>query len=106
MRSSPAGRGPKTTTPEFLPKAIELAIYMNTLSVNAKSEEPSFVVVHAKIARGAFTHWLIKNRVQSFQDLFNFGEIGYKYNKKLSTLAEPVFVAKEFGGLGLSVRLS
>ena len=76
------------------------------LSVSMKTKEPTFVVVHAKIARGACSHWLIKNRVQSFDDLKMFDEIGYKYNKKLSTPSEPVFVAKEFGGLGLSVRLS
>lgn len=76
------------------------------LSVSPKTKEPAFVVVHAKIARGAFTHWLIKNRVQSFADLSAFDDIGYKYSRKLSTPIEPVFIAKEFGGLGLSVRLS
>lgn len=76
------------------------------LTVNPKTGEPKFVVVHAKIARGACAHWLIKNRVTSFDDLCDFDGIGYKYNKSLSTPDEPVFVAKEFGGLGLSVRLS
>lgn len=76
------------------------------LTVSPKTKEPTFVVVHAKIARGAFVHWLIKERVQSFDDLPAFADINYKYNKKLSSENEPVFVAKEFGGLGLSVRLS
>lgn len=76
------------------------------LTVSPKTKEPTFVVVHAKIARGAFAHWLIKERVQSFEDLPNFSDINYKYSKKLSTESEPVFVAKEFGGLGLSVRLT
>lgn len=76
------------------------------LTISPKTKQPTFVVVHAKIARGAFAHWLIKERVQSFDDLPNFADINYKYNKKLSTPSEPVFVAKEFGGLGLSVRLT
>lgn len=76
------------------------------LTVNPKTSQPSFVVVHAKIARGAFVHWLIKERVQSFADLSEFADINYKYNKKLSTSSEPIFVCKEFGGLGLSVRLT
>ncbi len=76
------------------------------LSVSPKTGEPTFVTVHSKIARGAFAHWLIKNRVQDFKDLKDFDEIGYKYDKKQSSALEPVFVAKEFKGLGLSVRLS
>ena len=71
-----------------------------------KTKEPAFVAVHAKIARGAFAHWLIKERVEAFDVLPEFSDLNYKYNKKLSTKTEPVFVAKEFGGLGLSVRLS
>jgi len=84
----------------------ESVITPNFLSVNPKTKQPTFVVVHAKIARGACAHWLIKNRVTSFDELLDFNAIGYKYNKKLSAPGEPVFVAKEFGGLGLSVRLS
>lgn len=76
------------------------------LSVNPKTKQETFVVVHAKIARGACAHWLIKNRVKTLDGLKSFDAIGYKYNKKMSTPEEPVFVAKEFGGLGLSVRLS
>ena len=76
------------------------------LTVSHKTKEPAFVAVHAKIARGAFAHWLIKERVEAFDALPEFSDLNYKYNKKLSTKTEPVFVAKEFGGLGLSVRLS
>jgi cytoplasmic iron level regulating protein YaaA (DUF328/UPF0246 family) len=76
------------------------------LTVNAKTNEPTFVVVHAKIARGAFTRWLIQKRIESPEELKNFNELGYSYDKKLSTKLEPVFVCKEFGGLGLSVRLT
>jgi uncharacterized protein len=75
------------------------------LTRDAKTGEYTFVVVHAKIARGAFARWLITSRITTTEDLATFAEIGYRYSKKLSTPAEPVFVCKEFGGKGLSVRL-
>lgn len=91
----------------LLPHLCEVEIVTpKFLTISPKTKEPAFVVVHAKIARGAFAHWLIKERVQSLTDIPNFADINYKYSKKLSTTAEPVFVCKEFGGLGLSVRLS
>lgn len=74
------------------------------LTVNEKNGEPSFVVVHAKIARGAFAHWLIKSRVTKVEDLVQFEDLGYQYNVKLSKPNEPVFVCKEFGGKGLSIK--
>jgi cytoplasmic iron level regulating protein YaaA (DUF328/UPF0246 family) len=76
------------------------------LTVNAKTKEPTFVVVHAKIARGAFARWLIQNRIEKVQDIKKYNELGYVYNAELSSDLEPVFVCKEFGGLGLSVRLT
>jgi len=76
------------------------------LTINQKTKEPTFVVVHAKIARGAFAHWLIKNRINDPSRLQDFQALGYAYNKTLSSTSAPVFVCKEFGGLGLSLRLS
>jgi uncharacterized protein len=73
---------------------------------DATSGEPKFVTVHAKVARGAFAHWLIKNRVESIHELRNFNELNYHYDPSLSTADEPVFVCEEFGGLGLSVRIT
>jgi uncharacterized protein len=73
---------------------------------DATSGEPKFVTVHAKVARGAFAHWLIKNRVESIDELRNFDELNYYYDPLLSTVDEPVFVCDEFGGLGLSVRIT
>ncbi|HEX8763003.1 MAG TPA: YaaA family protein, partial [Candidatus Saccharimonadales bacterium] len=66
------------------------------LTIDPKTKEPTFVVVHAKIARGALAHWLIKNRIDNPADLPGFNEIGYEFNPVLSTPGEPVFVAKEF----------
>lgn len=75
------------------------------LTVSPKTGEPTFVTVHAKVARGAFARWLIQNRIEELNALKNFNEIGYSYSENLSSLTEPVFVAQTFGGLGLSVRL-
>lgn len=71
-----------------------------------KDGKPQAVVVHAKIARGAFARWVIANRIEDTAQLRDFQDIGYKYNETLSTASQPVYVAKEFQGLGLSVRLS
>jgi len=75
------------------------------LTANQETLKPIFVVVHAKIARGAFAQWLIKNRVTGSSELQSFQDLGYKYNKELSTKNSPVFVCKNFGGIGLSIRL-
>jgi cytoplasmic iron level regulating protein YaaA (DUF328/UPF0246 family) len=68
--------------------------------------QPVFVTVHAKISRGAFAGWLIKNRIDKVEDLNAFSELNYKFDKTLSSPQEPVFICKTFGGIGLSVRLS
>lgn len=74
------------------------------LSINSKTKEPTFVVVHAKIARGAYAHWMIKNRIEKIDQLNGFDELGYQFNSKLSTPAIPTFVCQEFGGKGLSMK--
>ena len=76
------------------------------LTVNLKTNEPEFVVVHAKIARGAFARWLITTRITDIARFSEFNDIGYRYDKTLSTPQEPVFVCQTFGGIGLSMRLS
>ena len=76
------------------------------LTVSPKTGEPIFVVVHAKIARGAFAGWMIRNQIDARTKLLTFDEIGYVYDESLSTPDVPVFVCQEFGGLGLSVRLT
>lgn len=75
------------------------------LTVNPETKQPVFVVVHAKIARGAFARWVIQNRIESTDKLEGFNELGYRFDEALSTESEPVFVCQEFKGLGLSVRL-
>jgi len=72
---------------------------------NTSTRKNTTVAVHSKIARGAFAHWLIKNRADNETDITKFNEIGYKYEPTLSSLNSPTFVCSEFGGKGLSVRL-
>ena len=93
-------------TKSLLPYLAMPVVAPKFLTVSAKTGEPTFVTVHAKIARGAFAHWLIVNRVQDAADLPNFDELGYHYDEASSTPDVPVFICDEFGGLGLSVRLT
>lgn len=86
--------------------AIGRVISPRFLTISPKTGEPVFVVVHAKIARGAFASWMIRNRIDAVEHLKQFNEIGYEYSEAVSTLAVPVFVCKAFKGIGLSVRLS
>lgn len=76
------------------------------LTVSPKTGESIFVVVHAKIARGAFAGWMIRNRIEDVAQLKDFAEIGYVYDETTSTPEVPVFICQEFKGIGLSVRLT
>lgn len=75
------------------------------LTMSPRDDDPVFVVVHAKIARGAFARWLIKHRINSRDDMAEFAEIGYQFDVQVSTPNQPVFVCRRFEGKGLSVRL-
>lgn len=76
------------------------------LTTSPKTGKPEFVVVHAKIARGAFARWLITNRATGAAALEQFDSLGYRYVKELSTTSSPTFVCDAFGGKGLSIRLA
>jgi len=76
------------------------------LTVNKKTGEPGFTAVHSKIARGAFARWLIQTGIQDPHDFFTFHDLGYEYDETRSTLHEPVYICKDFKGIGLSVRLA
>jgi len=54
--------------------------------------EPTFVAVHAKVARGAMTRWMLNNRIQKESDLRAFPLMGYRYDPERSTPAVPTFV--------------
>ncbi|GAA4455711.1 YaaA family protein [Phytohabitans houttuyneae] len=92
----------KTVVPHVDPARV---VTPRFLTVDAASGQAKFVVVHAKIARGAFARWLVTGRVKEGATR-EFAEIGYRYDEALSTEAEPAYVCEEFGGKGLSVRLT
>ncbi len=75
------------------------------LTVNPSTGEPTFVVVHAKIARGAFARWLITSRVTNPILFKEFADLGYQFSEDLSTRESPTFICQVFGGIGLSMRL-
>jgi uncharacterized protein len=91
----------QTVTP-FVDPARVISPKFQTL--DPKTGKPSFVVVHAKIARGAFARWLIANRVEDPARLPQFDELGYQYVEDLSTPDSPAYVCETFGGKGLSIR--
>lgn len=93
-------------TKAVLPHISNPVITPKFLTVSPKNGEPTFVTVHAKVARGAFARWLIQNRVESPAEITRFTDLNYTYDASLSTDSEPVFVCKQFGGIGLSVRLT
>lgn len=74
------------------------------LTISQKNAQPTFVVVHAKVARGAFASWVIRHRISAVEELSTFNTLGYTYDEKMSTSTEPVFVCQKFQGIGLSVR--
>lgn len=75
------------------------------LTISPKTGQPTFVTVHAKIARGSFANWLITNQIDDPSLIIDYTDLNYRYDAVLSTESQPVFVCREFGGLGLSVRL-
>ncbi|HSX28839.1 MAG TPA: YaaA family protein [Candidatus Saccharimonadales bacterium] len=84
----------------------ERVITPKFLTFNKATGEPAFVVVHAKIARGAFARWLITSRTTEPTAFAAFTDLGYRFDAALSTPSEPVFVCQTFGGIGLSMRLA
>lgn len=85
---------------------LERIITPRFLTISSKTSEPTFIVVHAKIARGAFAVWMVRRRIDSPAQLKEFSELGYEYSEQRSTPEEPVFICVQFKGLGLSVRLT
>lgn len=73
------------------------------LTIDSKTDQPTFFAVHAKVARGAFARWMIKHRIDSVQNLNQFNDLNYKYVAELSSPNKPTYVCKTFGGIGLTV---
>jgi cytoplasmic iron level regulating protein YaaA (DUF328/UPF0246 family) len=66
------------------------------LTEDAAGGVPTFVVVHAKVARGAFARWLITSRTTDPAEFRGFADLDYTYDEATSTLDRPVFI-KRFG---------
>lgn len=93
-------------TKALLPYLDATAVISPRFLTRGADGEAKFVVVHAKIARGAFARWLITERIADRADFARFSALGYVYQSAMSTPDQPVFVCESFGGLGLSVRLT
>lgn len=91
-------------TKALLPYAQQSVVTPKFMTVDPKTNQPVFVTVHAKIARGAFARWMILNRIDSTERLHEFNDLEYSYSVSLSTPERPVFICKIFKGIGLSVR--
>lgn len=50
------------------------------------------IALHAKRARGAMTHFMIKNKIDRVERIKTFNEAGYEYSDHLSSETEWVFV--------------
>ncbi len=71
---------------------------------NEKKKQYTSVAVHSKIARGDLASWVIKNQIKDPKKLFQYNNLGYFIDKKNSTLLCPIFLNKNFSGIGLSIR--
>lgn len=62
------------------------------LSRMTPDEEPKFVAVHAKTARGSFARWVIVSELTDPDRFCAFSELGYAYCPAGSTPARPLFI--------------
>ncbi len=56
-----------------------------------KGEQFKIIAIYSKRARGTMSNFIIKNKITKPEDLKNFKENGYKYNKSLSSERDFVF---------------
>jgi len=93
----------KAVLPFLDPSRIITPVF---LTQKEAGKEPVFVVVHSKIARGAYARWLIKRGIATVDGLEEFNDLGYVYSAERSSPMQPVYVCEAFGGIGLSQRLT
>lgn len=53
------------------------------------------VAIYAKYARGTMANYIIKNQLTDAEQIKNFAEDGYKFNKELSNDSEFVFIREQ-----------
>jgi cytoplasmic iron level regulating protein YaaA (DUF328/UPF0246 family) len=61
------------------------------LTKQNSSKGPVFVTIHAKVARGAFASWMIRDRIK-ISDIKSFSELSYEYDQVMSTETQPTFI--------------
>ncbi len=72
------------------PKVLNAEI-ITCLFKEKKGSDYKVVMVFAKKARGRMANFIIKNKIEKSEDLKNFDQEGYAFNKKLSLNNEWVF---------------
>jgi cytoplasmic iron level regulating protein YaaA (DUF328/UPF0246 family) len=56
--------------------------------------EPTFVVVHAKVARGAYARWLIRSRITDPARFGEFADLDWVYEPATSSEEKPVYIKR------------
>lgn len=74
----------------YLPKTT--VIIEPQFFVQYPGEQPKFAAYHAKIARGAYAAWLIKNRIVANNKPEQFTDLGYAYSEELSSMHKPAYI--------------
>jgi cytoplasmic iron level regulating protein YaaA (DUF328/UPF0246 family) len=64
----------------------------NFLTRATPADEPTFVAVHAKEARGTMARWMIENRIETESGIHEFTDMGYGFDPERSESSKPVFV--------------
>ncbi len=59
-----------------------------------KNGEYKIIPIYAKIARGSMTNFIIKNKIDDAENLKEFSENGYVFDKKSSSETEFIFLRK------------
>jgi cytoplasmic iron level regulating protein YaaA (DUF328/UPF0246 family) len=67
------------------------------LTQMSADQEPTFVVVHAKVARGAYARWLITSRITDPARFGEFADLDWVYDPETSTPEKPVYIKRLAG---------
>jgi len=78
----------KLVVPFVAPERVVSPLFLTV----QKTAEPTFVAIHAKLARGAFARWVLEEHITGIENLKNFTDLGYVYDVERSTAAVPVFI--------------
>lgn len=65
------------------------------MTSRSATNQPRFVAIHAKQARGAFARWLITERMTTPSGMQKFRDMDYIYDEQSSTPHQPVFIKQQ-----------